>query len=94
MKTHQNGSTLRRSAAVCLHSTVQKCCKRYSKQRDNISACSMEVGVLEVWNDIYTESESEVSNEECEDDLVIQECIGIFIRKREHHPAIICGWSQ
>ena len=45
---------------------VQKCCKRYSTQRDNnISVCSMEVGVLEVWNDIVdTESESEVSNEE------------------------------
>ena len=54
---------------------VQKCCKRYSKQRDNISVCSMEVGVLEVWNDIDTESESEVSNEECEDDLM-QKCIG------------------
>ena len=37
----------------------------------------MEVGVLEVWNDIVqTESESEVSNEECEDDLVMQKCIG------------------
>ena len=72
---------------------VQKCCKQYSKQRDNISVCSMEVGVLEVWNDIDTESESEVSNEECEDDLM-QKCIGRFIRGREHHPAIICGWSQ
>ena len=47
-----------------------------SKQRDNISVCSMEVGVLGVWNDIDTESESEVSNEECEDDLVMQKCIG------------------
>ena len=47
---------------------AQKCCKRYSTQRDNISGCSMEVGVLKVWNDIHvgTESESEVSNEECE----------------------------
>ena len=35
----------------------------------------MEVGVLEVWNDIDTESESEVSNEECEDDLM-QKYIG------------------
>ena len=35
-------------------------------------------GVLKVWNDIHVdaESESEVSNEECEDDLVMQECIG------------------
>ena len=33
--------------------------------------CTMEVGVLEVWNDIDTESKSEVSNEECEDDLVV-----------------------
>ena len=62
-------------AAVCLHSTAQKCCKRHSKQRDNISVCSMEVGVLEVWNDIGKESESEVSNKECEDDLVMQKCI-------------------
>ena len=31
--------------------------------------------MLEVWNDIDTESESEVGNEECEDDLVVQECI-------------------
>ena len=35
----------------------------------------VEVGVLEVWNDIDTEAESEVSNEECEDDLM-QKCIG------------------
>ena len=55
---------------------VQKCCKWYSKQRDNISVCSMEVGVLQVWNDIDIESESEVSNEECEYDLVMQKCIG------------------
>ena len=41
-------------AAVCLHSKAQKC-KRHSKQRDNISVCSMEVGVLKVWNDIGTE---------------------------------------
>ena len=26
--------------------------------------------VLEVWNDVDTEAESEVSDEECEDDLV------------------------
>ena len=63
-------------AAVCLHSMAQKCCKRHSKQRYNISVCSMEVGVLEVWNDIGTESESEVSIKECEDDLVMQKCIG------------------
>ena len=41
-------------AAVCLHSMVQKCCKRYSKQRDNISVCGMEVGLLKVLNDIDT----------------------------------------
>ena len=36
----------------------------------------MEAGVLDVWNDIDTESESEVNNEECEDDLVMQKFIG------------------
>ena len=32
--------------------------------------------VLEVWNDVDTEAESEVSDEECKDDLVVQECVG------------------
>ena len=37
----------------------------------------MEVeAVLEVWNDVDTEAESEVSDEECEDNLVVQECVG------------------
>ena len=37
----------------------------------------MEVeAVLEAWNDVDTEAESEISDEECEDDLVVQECVG------------------
>ena len=43
----------------------------------------MEVeAVLEAWNDVDTEAESEVSDEECEDDLVVQECVGNSSEKR------------
>ena len=39
--------------------------------------------VLKVWADVDTEEESEVSDEECEDDLVVQECLGNSSEEKE-----------